>query len=130
MARRRRWASTVKPATATRAMSSMPSVMAAIAMVSGLITFGCSRVRLTTFLPSVVGSTPGASNSTITWVGAGDLAGCDEREVVEQVLRVGHDADDVAGLSALVPGVADAQVSLEASPLVTATSPARAGSAR
>ena len=46
----------------------------------------------------------------------GDLAGCDEREVVEQVLRVGHDPDDVARLSALAPGVSDAQVQLGGQP--------------
>ena len=46
----------------------------------------------------------------LTCVGLRHLAGRDQRELVEQALRVLHDADD--GLAALRPRVADAQVEL------------------
>ncbi len=71
--RSRRWARTVKPPTETRPMRSIPTVIAAIAMVSGLSTFCCAAsavARLSTFRPSEPSRTPCASNSTVTWVGA------------------------------------------------------------
>ena len=70
-ARSRRWASTVKPPTETRAMSSMPMVARASTMVSGLSGLLEAWARaVSTFGPSADGLAPGASNSTVTWVGA------------------------------------------------------------
>ena len=69
--RSRRWASTVNPPTPTRAMSSIPSVAAASEMVTGLISLVLAAdVRDTTPGPSERGFTPGASNRTVTRVGA------------------------------------------------------------
>ena len=69
--RSRRWASTVKPPTATRAMSSMPTVASASTMVSGLSALlFVADWRVWTFGPSESALTPGASNRTVTWVGA------------------------------------------------------------
>ena len=68
-----RCASTVKPPTATRAMSSMPTVASASTIVSGLsgllATASCRvatywlREPIEVFLPR------GAVNSTVTWLG-------------------------------------------------------------
>ncbi len=71
--RSRRWARTVKPPTDTSPMRSIPTVIAAIAMVSGLSTFCCAAsaaARLSTFRPSEPSLTPCTSNRTVTWVGA------------------------------------------------------------
>ncbi len=49
----------------------MPTVASASTMVSGLSGLPAAADRtLCTFGPSEAGSTPGASNSTVTWVGA------------------------------------------------------------
>ena len=73
-ARSRRWASTVKPATATRAMSSIPTVASASTIVSGLSgLLATAPCRVTTSWlsePIAVLSAPrGAANSTVTWLG-------------------------------------------------------------
>ena len=69
--RSRRWASTVKPPTATRAMSSMPTVASPSTMVSGLSgLLAAADCRLWKFGPREVTVTPGASNKMVTWVGA------------------------------------------------------------
>ena len=73
--RSRRCASTVKPPTATRAMSSMPTVASASTMVSGLSgLLATASCRVTTYWlrePSeAAGLLPGgAVNSTVTWLG-------------------------------------------------------------
>ena len=98
-------------------MSSIPSVAAASEMVAGLITFGVPATSaLTTFLPSDGRVDARRVEQHDHLGGRGDLAGRDEREVVEQVLRVGHDPDDAARLSACAPGVTDAQVQVGGQP--------------
>ena len=71
--RSRRCASTVKPPTATRAMSSMPTVASASTMVSGLSgLLATAPRRVTTFwLTEPIGRVAprGAVNSTVTWLG-------------------------------------------------------------
>ena len=72
--RSRRCASTVKPPTATRAMSSMPTVASASTMVSGLSgLLATASCRVTTYWlrePSEAVVVPGgAVNSTVTWLG-------------------------------------------------------------
>ena len=73
--RSRRCASTVKPPTATRAMSSMPTVASASTMVLGLSgLLATASCRVTTYgrrEPSeAAGLLPaGTSNSTVTWLG-------------------------------------------------------------
>ena len=69
-ARSRRWASTVKPPTDTRAMSSMPTVASVSVMVAGLMALAAVVCGVTTLGPIVRGGTEGASNSTVTEVGA------------------------------------------------------------
>ena len=69
--RSRRWASTVKPPTATSAMSSMPTVASPRTMVSGLSgLLAAADCRVWTFGPREEALTPGASNRTVTWDGA------------------------------------------------------------
>ena len=69
--RSRRCASTVKPPTATRVMRSIPTVSAAIEMLSGLSVLGGTAAEAVwTFGPRECGLAPGASNRTLTWVGA------------------------------------------------------------
>ena len=69
--RSRRCASTVKPPTATKAISSMPTVASASTMVSGLSgLLAAEDARLCTFGPSEEAVTPGALNRTVTWFGA------------------------------------------------------------
>ncbi len=72
--RSRRCASTVKPPTATRAMSSMPTVASASTMVSGLRgLLATASCRVTTYWltePIEAGLVPGgAVNRTVTWLG-------------------------------------------------------------
>ena len=72
--RSRRCATTVKPPTATRAMSSMPTVASASTMVSGLSgLLAAASCRVTTYWltePMEAGFLPrGAVNSTVTWLG-------------------------------------------------------------
>jgi hypothetical protein len=69
--RSRRCAVTVNPPTAIRAMSSRPSVSAVSVMVCGLSRLVAATVAGdSTPGPMLVASTPGASNSTLTCVGA------------------------------------------------------------
>ena len=59
---------------------------------------------------------------------AGDLAGRDEGELVQQALRVLHDADHLAGLAALACQVSPmVRLKVAARPCVTATCPGPAG---
>ena len=68
-----RCASTVKPPTATRAMSSMPTVASASTIVSGLsgllATASCRVVTYWLREPIEVFLPDGAVNSTVTWLG-------------------------------------------------------------
>ncbi len=68
--RSRRCASTVKPPTATRAMSSIPTTRPATEIVCGLITLGgvCAPAAVMLCV-SPAGGWPRPSNSTVTWVG-------------------------------------------------------------
>ena len=69
--RSRRCASTVKPPMATRAIRSMPIVASPSTMVSGLNgLLAAAEARLSTVGPMEEAFTPGALNSTTTWVGA------------------------------------------------------------
>ncbi len=69
--RSRRCASTVKPPTATRAISNMPSTSAASEIVSGLSGFDCATVAgVCTLLPIERSATPDASKSAVTCVGS------------------------------------------------------------
>ena len=61
----------MNPPAATIAMSSMPSTAAASEIVSGLTTLVAATVcGVATVGPMSSGATPGASNSTVTCVGA------------------------------------------------------------
>ena len=61
----------MNPPAATIAMSSMPSTAAASEIVSGLTALPAAAVcGVATVGPMSAGATPGASNSTVTCVGA------------------------------------------------------------
>ncbi|MGO9582634.1 MAG: hypothetical protein ACLP36_07470 [Acidimicrobiales bacterium] len=130
MARRRRCASTVKPPTETSAMRSIPSTRAASEMVSGLSGFDWAiEAGVSTCVPALIepGGTPGASNSATTWVGVFTCPGATSA----------NSSRRLCGFSTMPTTRRSApptdQVSptfrwnAEATPLVTATSPAPTG---
>ena len=105
-------------------MSSIPSTSAASEIVSGLSGFDCATEAgvCTMVSPIELSGTPGASNSAVTCVGARHLPGCDERELVEEALRVLDDADDLALDAADSPGGSrSVRWNADATPFVTAT---------
>ena len=95
---------TVKPPTLTRAMSSMPRMAAAIEIVPGLMALPLASVwasdtadPLGSSALIASGLVLRASNSTVTWLGAVTWPGDDEGELIQQALRVLHDAGDRPG---------------------------------
>ena len=131
--RSRRCASTVKPPTATRAMSSMPRVASGERDRLGVdrVALG-GRRRVCTSGPSELGDDARSRRTArSTWVGARHLPRRDERELVEQALRVLDDADDAAGLCRPRARCRRrAGRRCEATPVVTATWSGPSGSAR
>ena len=93
-------------------MSSMPSTRAASEIVSGLSGFDCAtEAGVCTCKPLIeLSETPGASNSAVIPVGILHLPGYDERELVEEALRVLDDADDPALDATDAPAAADREV--------------------
>ena len=110
-ARSRRCASTVNPPTDTSAISSMPTVASASTMVSGLIGLLLPmRARRRDVRPDTARVHARCVEEDVHRGRVRHLPRGDQRELVEQALRVLHDADD--RLAALGPGVAHAEVEL------------------
>ncbi len=99
-------------------MSSMPMVASARTIVVGFS--GLDAVwdpGVWTFGPRADELTPGgASNRTETAVGLSDLAGDDEGELIQQALRVLHDAGHGARLGALMVDVPDLEAQVGGQP--------------
>ena len=106
--RMRRCASTVKPPTETSAMSSMPSTSAASEIVSGLSGFDCAtEAGVCTWTPlNELSGNARRVEQRRDPRGIRHLPGRDERELVEEALRVLDDADHLALDAADSPGVA------------------------
>ncbi len=129
--RSRRWASTVKPPTETSAMSSMPTVASASTIVVGLSGLlpaaDATLCGVDTFGPMLCGATPGASNSTVAWLGAVTWPGTTRANSSSRLCgfcTMPTTRRDVPADRSVLPMF---RCSAEATPLVTATWPGPAG---
>jgi hypothetical protein len=109
-------------------MSSMPSTAAASEIVSGLITLSdATDCGVATVGPMSAGATPGASNSTVTCVGALTWPGVTRANSSSRLCGLATMPVTFLVTPPAVQELSTVRWKSEATPLVTATWPAPAG---